>query len=167
MASRLLGAVVSAGGSRHVVAATAAAMWRLCLEPATSASADGFAVDEVTAEAAVRLQAVLPQLEAEIVAGAKGERVPAGGDLRAARNVGLHWRMGAGATAIAEGLVKAKQVQRGGRARRASPQHEQKIETTAEVTPMKPKRTDGGSQRAILRAWSFQRTQSNVSTSQI
>mmetsp|Transcript_28758 Transcript_28758/g.75279 ORF Transcript_28758/g.75279 Transcript_28758/m.75279 type:complete len:272 (+) Transcript_28758:55-870(+) len=109
MAEALLGAVVRAGGSRQVVAATAVALWRA----GRAASAQEADEKEVLEEVDARIGMIKPVIAAKVRAAHDVEPLRLTGEDKAIRNVAEHALFGEGAEALPKDGKEAKRRQRG------------------------------------------------------
>ena len=107
----LLTAAIKAGGSRHVVAATACALWRA----ASGVQAPDDLVAEIKEEVDARLSMAAPAV-AGLVAAGRGSHCLPSGNQKAMRNFGLHAEMGCGVELLPSSPTEAKRRGRGRRA---------------------------------------------------
>ena len=108
LAACIMEGVARGGASRHVAAATAAALWRV----ATSAPG----ADE---EICARIGLIEPVIREKVRAATRGDEASLSGGKRAMRNVAVHAGFGEGAAALPATGAEAKARQRGSRAARA------------------------------------------------
>ena len=119
LAECLLAAVVRANGSRQVVAATAAALWRCAAGRPSSAvvSSDDFGLDD---EVEARMAAIQPIIRENVTAAVQERPPVVSGMARLRRNVATHAHFGGGADVVEGSVAELKKKQRG-RRRTAGP----------------------------------------------
>ncbi|CAK0802001.1 unnamed protein product [Prorocentrum cordatum] len=111
LAEALLGAVVRAGGSRQVVAATAVALWRA----GRAVSAQAADEKEVLEEIEARIEMIKPVIGAKVRAAHDEVKVNLTGEDKAIRNVAERALFGEGVAALPKDGKEAKRRQRGRR----------------------------------------------------
>ena len=81
-------------------------------------------------ELMLRMDAILPVMAEKVAAGADGRTVRLSGATRAARNVGVHWKPGAGPEAVQAALAYPQRAQRRGRTRAGVPSSDSSCAST-------------------------------------
>ena len=107
VAQLLLEAVVKAGGSRQVVAATTSALFH-CLTGCGGQR-------DLDAEVSLRMEQIHPVVREQVAAAAAGQQAKVSGRWRAARNVATHAGLGKGEDALRTALADPQAAQRGQR----------------------------------------------------